>query len=89
MPPRQRTAAVNHYRKCGCGCDETPLPHREVIEIITSLPRLVREKRQRDGLALRPAADQIGINHATLARFEDGYDARCFATVLPILIWVS
>jgi len=21
MPPRQRTAAVNHYRKCGCGCD--------------------------------------------------------------------
>lgn len=21
MPPRQRAAAVKHYRKCGCGCD--------------------------------------------------------------------
>jgi len=37
------------------------------------LGRLLRERRQRDGLSLREAAEDVGISFNTLARIEKGH----------------
>lgn len=69
--------------------DGPPTGYTELVEVLEALPTLVREKRRREGLSLRDAAEQAGISAATILRFErgDGVDFR--GTALPLLKWVA
>ena len=60
----------------------------EIARVVELLPTLVREKRRRDGLSLRAAADRIGVAASTVKRFEDG--AGIAWEKVPVLLrWVG
>lgn len=63
--------------------------YAEVVEVITNLRFLVREKRRRDRLSLQATATQAGISSAsTVHRFEQGRDVS--TDILVALIqWVA
>lgn len=59
--------------------------YEELARVVESLPMLVREKRRRDGLSLRDAADQVGCSFSTITRFEkaeDGWNGRLLPDLL-------
>ena len=60
----------------------------EIARVVELLPTLVREKRRRDGLSLRSAADRIGVAASTVKRFEDGAGIA-WETVPVLLRWVG
>ena len=67
-----------------------PTSYDELIDVLESLPVLVREKRRRLGLSIRAAAREAGIPFSSLDRFERRQTAPdLMRTVLPLLRWVS
>ncbi|MGI8530940.1 MAG: hypothetical protein ACR2KO_15855 [Geodermatophilaceae bacterium] len=69
--------------------------YAEIARVVELLPTLVREKRRRDGLSLRAAADRIGVAAdrigvaaSTVKRFEDGAGIA-WETVPVLLRWVG
>lgn len=62
--------------------------YAEIARVVELLPILVREKRRRDGLSLRAAADQIGVVGSTVMRFEYG-GGIAWETVPALLRWVG
>ena len=62
--------------------------YAEIARVVELLPTLVREKRRRDGLSLRSAADRIGVAASTVTRFENG-SGIAWETVPVLLRWVG
>lgn len=61
----------------------------ELIEVITNLRFLVREKRRRERLSIRSAAEQAGLSvHSTVYRFERGHSVHT-DTLVPLIRWVA
>lgn len=65
------------------------LSYRDVHNAVAHTPIVVRNVRSRRNLGLREAADEIGISHSTLWRFEQGRDHVDAGTVLRILAWLD
>lgn len=62
----------------------------EVVELLGLLPMLCREKRRREGLSLRAAADQIeGVSFSTLTRLEHRASECHVDHVTAILRWLD
>lgn len=62
--------------------------YTEVLQVLADLPVICRETRRRKGLALRPAAAEIGCSFSTLCRIESGEDA-VLSNVVDVLQWAS
>lgn len=69
--------------------DGPPTGYTELVEVLEALPTLVREKRRRESLSLREAAEQAGTSAATILRFERGDSVDFRGTALPLLKWVA
>lgn len=67
----------------------TLLSYRDVHNVVAHTPIVVRNVRHRRELSYREAADEIGISHSTLWRFEQGRDHVDAGTVLRILAWLD
>lgn len=46
--------------------------YAELAELLDHLPLLCREKRRREGLSVRTAAEQMRVNYSVIGRFERG-----------------
>lgn len=66
----------------------TTTPRAIVDRRLAELPALIRENRKRHGLALRPAAVEIGVPFNTLCRAEHGKTPDG-ANLLAILEWLD
>lgn len=61
----------------------------ELIDVITNLRFLVRERRRRERLSLRAAAEQAGVpTMSTVYRFEQGESVRT-DTLIAFIRWVA
>lgn len=65
-----------------------PPSYAELAHVLDNLPLLLRETRRARGLALRPAAEQIGIGHATVSRMEKGDDCA-LSNVVAVIRWLD
>lgn len=66
-----------------------PTAYGELIRTLEALPTLVLEKRRRNGLSLRTAAEQIpNVGPNTVFRVEKGHGITLQATI-ALLQWVS
>lgn len=65
-----------------------PTTYAELADLLRSLPLLVREKRRRQGLSLRAAADQSGVDFSTMRRYEAGENIM-LAAAIDLLVWVG
>lgn len=66
-----------------------PSPYQELVHVLEILPDLVREKRRREGLSVRAAAEQVpGVSFSTLARFENRAGAHV-DNAMALLRWVG
>lgn len=62
--------------------------YAELLDLLDHLPVLVREKRRREGLSIRRAAEQNDVSFSTLDRVEKG--AECsLAVAKSLLAWVG
>jgi ribosome-binding protein aMBF1 (putative translation factor) len=90
--PKPPTRLANAHR-VGTGAAalaRAPLrSYTELIEILQSLPLLVRETRRARGLNLRDAADEIGFSFNTLSRFERGQHDLQLSNVVMLLRWLD
>lgn len=59
-----------------------------VAQVLDALPALVQEKRRRDGLSLRQAADRMGMSFSTVQRCEAGRDLA-LSNVVLFLQWLG
>ncbi|RZT87488.1 hypothetical protein EV383_4413 [Pseudonocardia sediminis] len=63
--------------------------YAEIVEVITNLRFLVREKRRRERLSMRAAAEQIGVGNAsTIHRFEHGNDVST-ENLVAMIRWLD
>lgn len=63
----------------------------ELVEVITNLRFLVREKRRRERLSYRAAAEAVGLSGksgSTLHRFEGGQDVSA-ENLVALIRWVG
>lgn len=65
-----------------------PSTYDELIGVLEALPVLVREKRRRDRLSLRRAAELTGVGFNTISRFEQG-EACSLGNAVQLLRWVG
>ena len=68
--------------------DDHPAPYGELIEVLTNLRLLVRETRRRRGLSIRAAAEQLGLSHTVISRFEEGAGVQ-LGNAIVLLRWVA
>lgn len=68
--------------------DPTPTSHAEIADFLDNLPLYVREKRRREHLSLREAADQAGVDFGIIHRLEAGKEPRLHAAKL-IVRWLG
>lgn len=79
------------YTRPGIGVvDECELTsYAELIEVIANLRFLVREKRRRERLSIRAAAEQAGLSaYSTVHRFEFGAEVQT-TTLIALIKWVG
>lgn len=67
---------------------DSPLDFAHVVDVIRRLPYLLREKRKRDELTQREAAQQIGISQTTVFRIENG-DGVVLRKAEAALCWLA
>jgi len=60
----------------------------DAADVLRSLPDLFRDERQRRGVSLREAADDIGCAHSNLWKLEHGGDVR-ISTAIAVLAWLG
>ena len=65
-----------------------PTSYRELAELIVAIGFLVHEKRRREGLSLREAADQLNVSTSTLCRMENG-DGVLSYSLVSVLRWLD
>lgn len=58
------------------------------VAALAELPRMIRAKRDRDGLSLRTAGQLIGVAGATVDNLEHGR-VPDLATLLAVLAWLE
>jgi DNA-binding XRE family transcriptional regulator len=61
----------------------------EIVEILSSLRLLIREKRRRLRLTQDAAAEAIGMDGSTLCRFERGETAPGLPTSIRMIAWLG
>jgi hypothetical protein len=62
--------------------------YAEIVEVITNLRFLVRERRRRERLSMRAVADLTGLNASSIHRFENGKDVST-DNLLALVRWVG
>ena len=62
--------------------------YAEMMEVLDALPLLIREKRRRDGISMREAARQMGINPAVIHRIENGEGIH-LSNARSVLHWLN
>jgi transcriptional regulator with XRE-family HTH domain len=65
-----------------------PTPYRELGDVISNLPLLLREARRARGLSLRGAARELGMSFATVTRMEKGEDCA-LSNAVAVLRWLD
>lgn len=68
--------------------NQKPTPYAELADIIGNLPLLLREARRARGLALRAAADELGMSFNTVTRIEQGTDC-VLSNAVAVLRWLD
>jgi hypothetical protein len=68
--------------------DTRPSSYAELLNVLDSIPVLVREKRRRDGLSIRAAGKASGVDFNAIARAEQGAGMQ-LGTARALLVWVS
>lgn len=68
--------------------DDRPAAYDELIKVLTQLRFLVRETRRRRGLSIRATAEQLGLSHTVISRFEDGAGVQ-LSNAITLLRWVA
>lgn len=68
--------------------DDRPAAYDELIKVLTNLRFLVRETRRRRGLSIRAAAEQLGLSHTVISRFEEGAGVQ-LGNAIVLLRWVA
>lgn len=69
--------------------DEPPLStYRELAQIITDLPLIVRSARRARGLSLRAAAKEAGMSFSSLTRLENGAGSTV-SVLIAVLQWLD
>ena len=68
-------------------CDLTT--YDEVADLVEQLPTLVREKRRRERLSLRTAAEQLGVAASTLAGFEARERGIATDSLVALFRWLG
>lgn len=63
--------------------------YAELAEVLDSLPLLLRERRRKDRLSVRAAAEQSGCSFMTFSRWERGDMGRSVALVQAALRWLD
>jgi transcriptional regulator with XRE-family HTH domain len=61
----------------------------EVIQLIESLPVMVRETRRRRQMSLREAAVSAGCSFSTISRIEQGKGTASLESFVVLLKWCS
>ena len=62
--------------------------YSELADVLDMLPSLCREKRRREALSLRQAAEQIGISFSVITRFESGTGVH-LDSAKAVLLWLD
>ncbi|MBG0828519.1 helix-turn-helix transcriptional regulator [Planomonospora sp. ID67723] len=65
-----------------------PSPYAALIEVLASLPLLLRETRRARGLSQRAAAVQIGVSFSTISRIEARQDCE-LSNAMAVLCWFA
>jgi len=65
-----------------------PTTYDELADVLVLLPTLVREKRRRQGLSLRAAAEAANVSFTVLMRFEQG-NGIVLSNAIALLRWVG
>lgn len=60
----------------------------ELVDILSNLPILVKEKRRRLQISQRELGRALNMSFATISRFERGEDAM-LSSIIPLLKWVG
>jgi ribosome-binding protein aMBF1 (putative translation factor) len=68
--------------------DDKPAAYDELIEVLANLRFLVRETRRRRGLSIRATAEQLGLSHTVISRFEEGAGVQ-LGNAITLLRWVA
>jgi transcriptional regulator with XRE-family HTH domain len=63
--------------------------YAELAAVLDSLPLLMREKRRKDRLSVRAAAEQAGVSFMTFSRWERGDTGRNVSAVAEMLRWLD
>lgn len=63
--------------------------YSEVVDILDSLPRIIRETRRRKGLSLRAAGREAGLSFMTIDRAERGVVEGNITTLRALLLWAD
>lgn len=61
----------------------------DVIEILESLPAIIRETRRRKNLSVRAAAAELKVAHASLLNWERYTQAPSVDMAVRILKWAA
>lgn len=62
---------------------------KSFIRTLDALPLTVRTMREMRGMSLRDAADEMGIPHANLDRFEKGAQESRLSTIRACALWLE
>lgn len=63
-------------------------PYVELVEVLASLPILLREARRGRRLSIRAAAQEIGISFSTVTRIEQGEDCA-LSNAVVVFLWLD
>lgn len=63
--------------------------YRDMAAVLETLPDVIRRERTAKKLSFRQAAEQIGISHTAIWRYESGVELPNSYQLLLILQWLD
>jgi DNA-binding XRE family transcriptional regulator len=68
---------------------EPPTGYDELIEVLLTVPTILRETRRRKALNMLQAGDAIGVAASTIMRWEKGEAEPGIQGIIKILRWAA
>jgi DNA-binding transcriptional regulator YiaG len=67
-----------------------PSSYPEIIDVLESLPVMLRETRRRKGLSLRQAAEELDVSFSSVTRWERGQTVGLgIKVIVRVLRWIA
>lgn len=84
-PPDYAQGKIDAFRESAAR--QTLTGYGELIEVLESLPVILREARRRKGVSIRQAAIELDVSFSSISRWEAGITHPDTPKIIKVLRW--